>query len=46
MDETTMPEMPEGDGPPTESTYTIDIPESTTIWQANARPSQSTKVST
>ncbi|KAE8740422.1 hypothetical protein FOCC_FOCC014058 [Frankliniella occidentalis] len=33
---------PEGDIPPSESTYSIDIPNSVTLWEADQRPENST----
>lgn len=45
VDEATVPETAEGDIPQSDSTYSIDIPNSFTIWQANPRPPHSKDVS-
>jgi hypothetical protein len=45
MDECAPPDIPDGMVPKSESTYSIDIPNSTTIWKVKPRPMQSSDVS-
>lgn len=40
-----MPDVAEGELPKCDSTYSIDIPNSVTLWEADARPERSAEVS-
>lgn len=43
-EDTSIPDTPEGEIPKCDSTYSIDIPQSLSIWEADPRPANTSEV--